>query len=285
MEATKYLLRNEGTWALKGLPINGVGPNAWEQYVEALSDTLPDAFSSPVAVEVHELLGHMRKMRRVLNGDFTVSLDPCVRGKRQLGISRAFTHGGRVDTGITARPGFASIEAQVSTLPQGQEVTIVEDDIFTGGTMRRILAMLNAKGIRVKKVVVGIKVGTPELDVPVVALDSYQPSEIFDLSDPRDFLVGAHGAGLVVKCDDGELVRAPYLLPFVDVGARCSMSAAAADEFSLRMWVANIHFWERFPRVRVCDIERPQRRFLVREGYDAKATVGAVCRRVLKSMV
>lgn len=281
----KYLLRNEGGWALKGLGINGKGPAAWDGYMQGLLAELPRSFEDPMDTEVHELDDHTARMREVVNGDFSVSLDPCIKGKRQLGISRQFLPGGRQDIGIAARPGFPDLERQIASLPTDQPITLVEDDIFTGGTMRRIIAQLRSRGVQVAKVIVGIQVGTPELDVPVIALDQYEHEEVFDLSDPRDFLLGAHGSGLVVRCDDGELVRAPYLYPFVDVAARCSMSSAAATEFSRVMWEHNVRFWERFERVRVCDLEMPTRRFLEREGYGRDATVASICRKMADAKV
>ncbi|HVF17546.1 MAG TPA: hypothetical protein VNA21_11565 [Steroidobacteraceae bacterium] len=148
----------------------------------------------------------------------TISLDPFTHAEHRLAVSRVFALGGHQLLGYVARPGNASIEDQIATIPSG-DYTLLDDDRMSGGTLAAVIAMLPSR----------IQITKTELMLEQRANE--------DVLDSRDFLVGSDEGGLVVVLPDGSLGRAPYLLPYVDPAARASIPDAKA--FSKAMWDAN----------------------------------------------
>lgn len=262
----KYLFRNEGEWAIQHLNLGQKGKDAWNKFVGGLYDSFRWAFEGNVEIVSHELEECEQMIHEKTLQCRTISTDPCIQGDVNLGVSRIFCPGGRTDFGIAERPGFQPLIKQINQIPAG-EYTLIEDDIFSGGTIRQIINLIRQRGsVHIKKLIVGIQVGNPNLDIPIEALRTYDTSEIIDLNDPRDFLAGAFGGGLVVRypwpwCLDGSCshetkVRVPYAIPFVDTAARSSIPRDRVLEFSRKVWGLNVDFWKNFPGVKVVETER-----------------------------
>ncbi len=184
-----------------------------------------------------------------------VSLDPLIcHGVYSLTVSRAYYLGGKKDTGQIARPGYASLNAQAQQIAermQGQPVCVVEDDIFSGGSIIASLDKLTDCGVTIQKIIPGIQIGSPHkitqsglaID-PVVKYKTIDGADIFDkvdLGDPRDYLLGA--SGLVVHLPQRAYGRAPYILPFVSTSARSSVPQQAERGFALKVLEANWNFF------------------------------------------
>ncbi len=192
-----------------------------------------------------------------------ISLDPLYKeGATSLRLSRGYYTGGLKSFGQVPKPQELNTADQLGGLSASGErrASIVEDDIFTGGSIGRIVDLLRDTGIEIDKVVPGIQVGSQKtlqkkgimLD-PVVSYEfdqatsqktADQPEAIYDrvdLGDPRDFCIGL--SGLVVRLPNGDLGRAPYLLPFVSPHARATIPADQEREFSQRILQLNYDFW------------------------------------------
>ncbi len=271
-----YIFRNEGDWALEGIPLDaGEGMGAWEKFTRGLLDVFREAFGGEVEMVEHHLHDIREKMFKRANGP-TISADPCVEGDINLGVSRIFLPGGREDTGIGGRPGFKTLREQAESIPKGEYV-LLEDDIFSGGTIQRIINLLREYEVRIREIVCGIQVGVPEVATKVWATETRTKEEVVDLNDPRDFLVGSHGGGLVIRHHDGTLSRAPYILPFVDTHKRSSIPREKVLWFAKEVWGLNKVFWEKFPHITLQDADPFFCKHMQRQGYVGTEPLVAVC--------
>lgn len=189
-----------------------------------------------------------------------ISLDPLMeQGVATFAISRGYYAGGIQDFGQVARPGSASLVDQASGftgLFASGPICVVEDDVFSGGSVIGSVDALIAAGAHIQSVVTGIQVGKPKkleaMGIPVVSVVQYETDDgrdIFDavdLGDPRDYLVGA--SGLVTKLPNGEYGRAPYILPLVSAAARASIPTAQERRFSQDVLQANMEFFQQVER-------------------------------------
>ena len=285
-----YLFRNEGKWALQHLQLGRTGEKAWDRFVGELYDAYSWAFRKEFALEIvsHRLEDIERGVRERVGGCPTISMDPCITGNINLGVSRIFSPGGNVELGIHERPGFPPLEQQIRRVPGGEYI-LVEDDIFSGGTIKEFIRLMHSVNdkIVIKKLIVGMQVGKPELSVPVEALYSYKSEEVIDLNDPRDFLAGSYGGGLVMHYPHTTShnyraeCRAPYVLPFVDTAARSSVPRERVLEFSRRIWELNLDFWRGFPEIKVGDVDRCFAAMAVKWGFDEETTMYSFCEHML----
>lgn len=209
-------------------------------------------------VEIHLYDPHaLEAMIKTKCSDPIISLDPLMHQEvHEFKVSRGYYVSGRKDFSQIPRPGNEPLMLQAKNISDkihGVLASVVEDDIFSGGSVIASINALHDSGIHIKKVVPGIQVGKPEklaamgigVD-PVVIYETSDGSNIFDkvdLGDPRDYLVG--GSGLVVKLPNGGYGRSPYILPFVSVTARAGIPQELEKEFSLKVLQKNFGFFSR----------------------------------------
>lgn len=182
-----------------------------------------------------------------------ISLDPLIQedGIETIGLSRGYLLGGTVEVGMMPRPGFPSLHEQILIIKDkintDEGIDIFEDDIYTGGSLTRVVDMLAKEGIKVKRIIPGIQVGTPQalLDrgVEINPAIQYQvkDGQEVDLGDPRDFLMGADG--LVVILNGKQFGRLPYIAPFVSPAARLSIPKENEKDFSRDVLMLNRAFF------------------------------------------
>lgn len=252
----KYIFRNEGGLVFSGLRqrtntggkrFDLVYQSAWTLFIEELENAIHKAI--PTAdIRFHELMEIEDKKRKLIGADKVISLDSyCqIEGSIHLGVSRHFNFGGIKNLGLGERPGYAPIKDQIKKIFKdfpGEEFVLVEDDIFSGKTISKTVKELRAGGVRIKKVVAGIKVTNhEELAFKIEAIHNYDHVDVFDLCDPRDFAFGLFEAGLVLRMGKA-LVRAPYILPFVSPAARASIPLKTERQFSRKVIQANINMF------------------------------------------
>ena len=68
--------------------------------------------------------------------------------------------------------------------------------------------------------------------------------KIFDIVDLRDFIIGVQNGGLVVRLPNNEVARAPYMLPYVCLKTRASISPSKEMEMSIKLWEMNKKFYQ-----------------------------------------
>jgi hypothetical protein len=186
----------------------------------------------------------------------TISLDPMLPSAYPVAISRRFALGGYQALGHVARPGARSLPEQLATIPAG-DYTLFDDDSMTGGTLAAVRALLPAH----------VRIGAIQL---AIAHDADE-----DVVDSRDFLLGADDAGLVVQLPRGLLGRAPYMLPYVDPAARCSIPPQHVRAFSIAVWQLNERMFASTDH-RVRDLPAPTR--MTFEHLGAECSLTDVCR-------
>lgn len=260
----------------------------------ALSRTI----DHPGGVTFHVLDSHSLEqgVRHRAGAGPLLSLDPLIEdADHHLRASRGFLLGGEKQVGLVPSPGAPPFYRQLAGLPVDTEYTLIEDDIFTGGTIKEVLGMLHRLGVRIGRVVPGIRLSDgsderiPGVTVdPVLRyriLDRDQTKHPLEIADPRNFLLGL--SGLVVQLPDGSWTRAPYWRPFVKTSARVGTSAEREEEFAHLAIRANLDFYRRIQRslgntVRVADFPFPIQRLLPALGFAHMST--PVC-QVLEQMM
>ena len=73
----------------------------------------------------------------------------------------------------------------------------------------------------------------------IYLLASMLNEKIFDIVDLR-----VQNGGLVVKLPNGEVARAPYMLPYVCLKTRATISASKEMEISIKLWEMNKEFYQ-----------------------------------------
>lgn len=231
---------------------------AYDTFTVALGQALITAFSNKGNVELHFFEAELIEKAEIQKADGMpiVSLDPLLfDGVIPFCVSRGFYPGGVEDIGQIARPGSATLINQAIDIAQlvgERPVCVIEDDIFSGGSVISALEHLQRAGITIAKLIPGIQIGKPtKLDSmgitvdPVVTYMTTDNTDIFgkvDLGDPRDYLLGA--SGLVVKLSDGSYGRVPYLLPFVSTSVRASIPKDMEASFAQAVWKFNAFFFK-----------------------------------------
>lgn len=186
-----------------------------------------------------------------------ISLDPLIPLEHQLTISRRFDLGGYTQRGHAPRPGHPSFGAQLERLEPG-EYDLFDDDIASGSTMRAASRLLQAHVTLMEH----------------ISLE--RTSAQLELADCRDFILGAPEGGLVIELPDGQLARAPYMLPYVDPSARCNLPGHAALPLSLRLWQLNATLYAS-SALTITSLSAPQARLWAHAGHDETTTLYALC--------
>ncbi|MCB9753972.1 MAG: hypothetical protein H6713_28850 [Myxococcales bacterium] len=151
---------------------------------------------------------------------------------------------------------------------------LIDDDLVSGETLARVRRALPERCR-----LVGAEFQR-RLDMPDKSCTRDDPGDdarVVDLCDARDFLVGAREGGLVVELPDGQLARAPYLLPYVRPGARVSLPRASELEFSRALWTANLAFFRRVATLRVQDASAAFQRLARYLGFADETPLRDLC--------
>lgn len=242
-----YLIRNEEEWATSHWSCK-VGPEvlarAWQKFGVQVrrameqaftgEEGLPGAQGEPCRPDTFDWIKVSFQRQVVKNWAASrplVSLDPCVSdipGVVGWPSSRVFSPSNHQASplGRALRPGTAKLPH----VPRGCHVWLVDDDIATGESMASARKSLEQQGVVVEQ----CRSLTP-------------PGSLFDVVDLRDFLPGAREAGLVVKAPSGELVRVPYMAPFVNLATRARIPRGQSWVTSLALWESAAYFFESLP--------------------------------------
>ncbi|MEV0265862.1 hypothetical protein AB0I49_31640 [Streptomyces sp. NPDC050617] len=115
-----------------------------------------------VDVAFHLVDAHRLEQAVRLRGrrDRIISLDPLIhRDVHRLRVSRGFLIGGSEPVGIVAGQRHRPMREQLGALAAaGHSYTLVDDDIITGSTVSWVIRSLHDAGVRVRRVVPGIRV-------------------------------------------------------------------------------------------------------------------------------
>ncbi len=228
---------------------------AYNRFVDGLSHVIGQNFICKGKTEIHLFAPESIETHRhsFLGQRQAISLDPLIdeAGIETIGLSRGYLPGGTVEIGMMPRPGFPSLHEQILAIKDkifsSDGVDIFEDDIYTGGSLTRVVDMLANEGIKVKRIIPGIQIGAAQSLIdrgieinPAIQYHMADGQDI-DLGDPRDFLLGADG--LVVILNGQQLGRLPYVSPFVSPSARLSIPKENEESFSRDVLLLNREFF------------------------------------------
>lgn len=232
-----------------------IGP-IYDTFVDNLIHTLGKNFQHKGKTEIHLFTaGEIEAKRLSYVGQRTaITLDPLIDEPsiQKIGVSRGYLPGGKIEIGMVARPGYPEFSAQIKALKDKlsshEAIDIFEDDIFTAGSLTKIINSLNKEGIEVARIIPGIQVGAAQglldrgIEIAPVVQYFLKEGQDVDLGDPRDFLVGIDG--LVTLLNDNTYGRLPYLAPFVSPHARLSIPPDQEETFSTEVLKLNLQFYK-----------------------------------------
>jgi len=238
----KYILRNESIAVFKHIrqttntrdsSFDAGFQGIWDTYLNGLKKLILE-YSTADEVELHELNDIEHIKRKLINYKPLILDSYSTLGGVKLGVSRVFGKYGKKLLYIGGRPGYMPVREQLRYIKKYQgtiSFSLVEDDIYSGGTIQKLIDLCYKESIWIKEVIVGIQVAEkPKVTIPVRAVYKYKPNEVCDVCDPRDFTFGLYEAGLVLKTQSHH--RVPYVLPFVDVHKRASITLGKEADFS-----------------------------------------------------
>lgn len=188
-----------------------------------------------------------------------LNLDVETHHGRKLDVSRLFDLYGQKKLGFTHRPKKLPIVKQIELLLTKQyfnKCYLFDDDIYTGSTMDYIESLLNSYGVKV-------------LGRISFIAGSLKDKEVLDA---KDFLLAYDQGGLITKFN-GELVRVPYMYPFVCPATRASITDPL--QFSINMWEVNMDLWK--GKETTID-SAPELHYLIKLGHSRYETMYDVCK-------
>lgn len=160
-----------------------------------------------------------------------------------LEMTRCVDECGR-DRGIRSRPGTPPLIRQLSALrARGyKEIALVDDVVFSGELMERMITIMSGAGMRVVSVIAGVAIETGvrrirNIGVPVYSVRRYR--EVIDEVCERDFCPGTPFSGRTLLGAGN--VGVPYLLPFGRPGVWASIPdewQQSASSFFLQQTVS-----------------------------------------------
>ena len=282
-----YVLRDEGSWAIESwmkkfgaAKVLTAKEKFREQLVRALQGVflhvlLPDL---PVQVEVrvYQLEDQINYVEQLGRQEQVLNLDMCTNRGAGINLSRLFylCDGQLRPSQLVGRPGFSDIDSQIGMIHPG-EYTLLDDDIATGSTINMLMGTL-PENITIKKM-------RTLMDYSRSMYARQHPGSLdqdaFDVVDLRDFLLGSKAAGLVVSLPDGQMVRAPYLQPYISLVSRASIPPSSEMVLSKKLWELNLEFFSNFESlVLISDLDEYVQKLFLYLGFPATMPIADLCR-------
>lgn len=285
--STSYMIRDDGGWAMKQYFPEGPTFDAMQQiehFKTGLSIAIKAAFAdvetpdTPRTVDVHYLpLHEQQQLADALAAEQPVlNLDGCTNRDGGINFSRLFAiaSGQEKPLDLVARPGFPDVETQIAGIAAG-EYLLLDDDIASGATVNHLMGLL------------------PD-HIRITALQTlYNQSrrlhseinqrEVTDMVDLRDFMLGSYIGGLVVPSPDySDIVRAPYMLPFVSSFSRAAIPLSSMRRFSQECWRLNGELFEGFAdqghQFTLGDASPEFQTLMLQLGFTPDTTVSSIAR-------
>jgi len=163
-----------------------------------------------------DIFDHMKKITEMSNLS-CVSLDHVYYGgDYSIELTRVVDQNG-TDLGLRRRFGTPSLKKQLNLIKDSgvKEVCLVDDVIFSGSLVERVIQQLSYMGITVPLVCagVGIQGGINRISSPQRLISCFrQYDDVIDEVCERDFYFGVPLSGRSFSC--AEDIGLPYLLPY-----------------------------------------------------------------------
>lgn len=228
-----YVIRNEGMTPLLSYKQNvkeEVLQKAHEEFLKQLIELIRTAFDNQLDVKTINMEEQLKKAYSILEAKQTISLDTYYRGTYNIETSRLFDISDiqKKYISLIGRIGHDTVKNQIQKIEDGNYI-LVDDDSATGKTIREVMSNLPER-INIEQ---------------IFLLASMGNEKIFDIVDLRDFIIGAKNGGLVVRLPNKEIARSPYMLPYVSLKTRGTISASKETEISIKLWKMNKEFYQK----------------------------------------
>lgn len=260
----KYILTldlGEKLEAFKRIGIDAPGP--YDEFTRDLQSEIQSVVKSALpdveVVPIHmadlsdEVIGASTKLTSTLDDPLVVSSCPEIAypaGGEKLEINRLINIRGE-QIGLGPRPGYPSLKTQVNrirNMADSRDIVIVEDGIFTGGTVRQIVKEFEAARMNIRGVVAGFS--CTKTDTKWFEANGYDLltgrsyDEIHDWVPDHDFIPFVPGNGKVIGVELGEgsfypyydhrraSYSVPYIQPFSSGSEWTSIPAEKVNEAS-----------------------------------------------------
>lgn len=253
-----YMVRDDLSLALPEVGFSATSGQISENLRFLLQKVMPSGVTMNT-VKVEDQLAATK-----LPGE-TISLDCFWSGSYNLQVTRLFNYNDDQTRSLqlTNRPGTQDLSAQIALIPAGDYI-LVDDDISTGWTMQQVSSMLTRKNINI--------IGTSSL--------IEKTSNLFDVVDLRDFILGSHHGGLTVKLAN-KVTRLPYMQPYANLITRAKLTNEGAETLTRHLWQLN-HDLYLGTGATLGDIEN--RQAFTSMGFNPKMSIARFCDLQLKSL-
>lgn len=282
-ENSLYLIRDEGSLAVehwdKGRDVEQLRA-AYSVFRDHVSTIIEDAFlhaprSTPVEIRTMDVERQRAAALEAVGDEKILSLDVYVDGHANLDISRVFlmSSGQWRPREMSNRPGTPRLKKQLKAIEPGDYV-LIEDDVATGHTLRQVKAML-PEGVNI----------TREVILTDFCDDGHNNENFLDVVDLRDFLVGSAHGGLCVETSCGNTVRAPYMLPYVNLRSRAKIPPASEVTASRSLWRANLMFFNAItPAITLAEASEGFQALVYTDDFGDRDTMSDICQMHLTKL-
>ena len=152
--------------------------------------------------------------------------------------------------GLHPRPGFLTYDEQIQNLYSKEvtPITLLDDVIFTGGSMKDAVIRLEKVNRPVKMVIAGIGIGEGIEEIRAMGIEVKCVREDKKDSDEgceRDFLAGIPLSGRTVRDVDDELYSAPYIRPFGNPESWATIPKDHVEDFSDFCLEQSANLWKK----------------------------------------
>jgi hypothetical protein len=236
--------------------------------VEKIAKIIRDRIPSSVNMRIVNLTEQKLLFRKDINITTpTISLDMHFQGDYQIGLTRVFNASGEQETpiGFASRNTLTSEENEVSIIPPG-EYTLIEDDVASGATLDYIIGKLLHRGIVIKD---------------ILLMNRVVGENFFDVVDMRDFIIGSTQSGLTIRQSDGNLMKAPYCFPYVNLCSRAKLNENMNASYEI--WKANLEYYNSVcPGLMISKLHPQFVRLMRGAGFSPYNTVESICELHMK---
>ncbi len=144
-------------------------------------------------------------------------------------------------------------------------IVLVDDVVFSGGTILTIAREFSKRSISIEKVIVSVAIESaiPKLVAEGINIDAdIVYNDVHDEVCMRDFIIGAPEGGRNVISLDGYYEAAPYINPFGEIENWASIPQDRSEEFSRIATEASLDIWRDVDRrnkrpILVGDLAKP----------------------------
>lgn len=273
VEDGDYVIRNENLIPLenyKQIVAEDILKDAHKKILEQLKNIFKESFDNKLNIKTINMQKQLEIAHSKLANQKTISLDTYYKGTYSIETSRLFDISDIQKNYIKliGRIGFENIESQIENIESGKYI-LVDDDSATGKTIREVMSLLPNR-INIEK---------------IYLLANIFNEKIFDIVDLRDFIVGANCGGLVVRLPNKEVVRAPYMLPYISLKSRASIPAIKEMKMSIKLWEINKEFYQKIgSKIKLSQSDIGFRKLMNYIGFNDETLLTDICDWHIKNL-